>query len=168
MIRDDDDRPYDQYGGLPPHERESSTSYRAAVSVLATARTVRARVYRMIVDLSDTGATDDELERALGIRHQSVSARRKELVNDGLVIDSGHERKASSGRDVTVWIAGNESTFDPVAYDARMKGGKTRKSKARQIQELQAENERLRTRIAELETVISTTPRQLTLGERAR
>lgn len=51
------------------------------------------------------GATDWEIESALGLTHQSASARRRELVVKGLVADAGLTRMGGHGRKVTVWVA---------------------------------------------------------------
>ena len=93
------------YGGVPPHERHSDTSIAAALSVLETAPTKRARVYRAIRVAGDAGATDDELEGVTGWRHQTVSARRRELVLLRAVEDSGRRRLTTSGRKAVVWVA---------------------------------------------------------------
>jgi len=51
------------------------------------------------------GATDDEVERALGMAHQTASARRRDLVLAGLVTESGHYRETCRGCTATVWIS---------------------------------------------------------------
>jgi len=53
------------------------------------------------------GATDDEIEVACGLRHQTASARRRELVKRGLVGDSTSRRFTRSGRRATVWVCTN-------------------------------------------------------------
>jgi len=50
------------------------------------------------------GCTDDELEEWLDERHQTVSARRRELVLCGAVRDSGMKRKTRSGTLARVWV----------------------------------------------------------------
>jgi len=51
------------------------------------------------------GYTDDELEQELGWLHQTLSARRRELVQKGFVKDSGKKRPTRSGRGATVWMS---------------------------------------------------------------
>lgn len=51
------------------------------------------------------GATDDEVERAIGMAHQTASARRRDLVLAGLVTESGHYRQTCRGCTATVWIS---------------------------------------------------------------
>lgn len=90
------------YGGIPPHvDRE--TSLMAAIEMLSEASTLQAKVYRVIRD--NDGGTDDEIEMLLGLRHQTASARRRELVLLGAVEDSGERRVTSSGRMAIVWRA---------------------------------------------------------------
>jgi hypothetical protein len=63
------------------------------------------RVLAFIREQNDRGATDYELEQALGLKHQTVSPSRLALVHRGLIHSSGEVRKTDSDRDATVWIA---------------------------------------------------------------
>lgn len=90
-------------GGVPPHVAGSETSQAAALSQLGKASSKRRRVYEVIRD-EPGGATDDLVEARTGWRHQTVSARRRELVLKGLVKDSGRKATTSSGRKATVWV----------------------------------------------------------------
>ena len=83
---------------------DTDTSRRAAVSMIEAASNLRRQVYRFVRDRRSFGATDDEIERALGLRHQTASARRRELVLAGVIWDSGVQRTTSSGRKATVWV----------------------------------------------------------------
>lgn len=47
--------------------------------------------------------TDDEMEALLLLPHQSLSARRRELVQAGLVVASGWTRKTRTGHTAKVW-----------------------------------------------------------------
>lgn len=49
------------------------------------------------------GATDNELENLLQGTHQTVSARRRELVIAGFVEESGETRRTDSGGTANVW-----------------------------------------------------------------
>ncbi len=90
-----------------PFVTGSETSEAAAGSMRARAPHDEERVYSFIASQGKHGATDDEIERALKMRHQSASARRNGLVLKGRVVDSGLEpRKTRSGRGATVWVAG--------------------------------------------------------------
>jgi len=105
--RDHDDNAIHRqpYGGKPPFEKTSDTSKAASESVIGAAVSIRLRVLHLIVQTRSHGATDDEIEEALGLRHQTASARRRELVLNGRVEDSGLRRNTRSGRSATVWIA---------------------------------------------------------------
>lgn len=92
------------YDGRPPAEPLdlAGTSRAAADSALANSSAMRSKVLGAI-RTAGAGMTDDEVERALGLRHQTASARRRELVLLGLVRDSGRRRRTSSGRMAAVW-----------------------------------------------------------------
>ena len=94
---------YELYGGTPPHS-DSETSLAAAHKIKTSAESLRGRVLQYIRDEAARGATDDELEVALDMRHQTASARRRELVLQGAIIDSGRRRKTRSGRFAKVWV----------------------------------------------------------------
>lgn len=87
---------------LPPYSDED-TSKAAAESVAESATSMRERVYNHLTALYPGGATDDEMEVALGMRHQTLSARRWELAKDGMVEPSGRYRQTRSGRSAQVW-----------------------------------------------------------------
>ena len=57
------------------------------------------------------GATDQEVQSRLRLRHESVSARRNELRREGLVKNSGKVRRTSSGRFAKVWVAGRDEAY---------------------------------------------------------
>ena len=107
-LKDQADRLYD---GNAPHVAGSETSKAAGESVGRVS--MRDKVYSLISQrtktgreslFTDEGATDDELERLLRMRHQTASARRRELVLLGKVVDSGRTRKTRSGCKATVWV----------------------------------------------------------------
>jgi hypothetical protein len=84
----------------------SDTSEEAAHMKRSTKRSDEQQVLGLIGSRGDHGATDDEIEATLGMRHQNASARRNGLVQKGLVKDSGMQRKTRSGRNATVWVLG--------------------------------------------------------------
>jgi len=93
-------------GGPPaPAVFGSDTSEAAARSMDATAPSLRLDVLMAIQAAGNRGLTDDEIEVKLGLRHQTASARRRELVQAGLVLDSRQRRPTRSGRQASVWIA---------------------------------------------------------------
>lgn len=65
----------------------------------------KGRIIQAIRDAGSYGRTDDEIETILNLPHQSVSARRGELVKAGHVLDSGRQRRTKWGRLATVWTA---------------------------------------------------------------
>lgn len=93
------------YGGFPPFVKGSDTSLFAAALIADEALTLRQKVFEYIRWRGDAGSTDDEIELALGMRHQTASARRRELFLMGRIKDSLERRKTSSGRPATVWQA---------------------------------------------------------------
>ena len=58
------------------------------------------------------GLTDDELEALTGRSHQSLSATRNTLMNDGLIVDSGHRRPTRYGSMAIVWVVPGLETSD--------------------------------------------------------
>lgn len=66
--------------------------------------THRERIAALIRARGTRGLTDEEGVFLLGIRMQSYTPRRGELVALGRVVDSGHQRKTSSGCAATVWV----------------------------------------------------------------
>jgi hypothetical protein len=65
---------------------------------------LRRRVYFMIARRKLHGATCDEVEVVLELRHQTASARIRELVLTDFVFDSGIRRLTRSGRYARVYI----------------------------------------------------------------
>lgn len=78
------------------------TSEAALISIDSVAQQIRMRVLREIA--ARGGLTCDEVEVALDMRHQTVSARVNELMNQGLIADSGLRRKTRSGAQAAVWV----------------------------------------------------------------
>lgn len=87
-----------------PYVPGSETSQAAAEAIRPHLGAMAAKVYGYLRKAYKHGATDDEVEAALVMRHQTASARRRELVLKGLVVDSGTRRATSSGRTATVWV----------------------------------------------------------------
>jgi predicted ArsR family transcriptional regulator len=87
---------------LPPFSNHS-TSLDAAISVAEQAVGLRTRVLRVIFE--HRGLTCDEVEQILGLKHQTVSARIRELYALERLVESGERRKTRSGRSAIVWRA---------------------------------------------------------------
>jgi hypothetical protein len=86
----------------------TDTSRAAAERVLPKTGTQRRRVYDALLDASqwvDGGLTDDELVARLKLPANSIRPRRGELVEAGLVIDSGVRVLNDYGNMCIVWRA---------------------------------------------------------------
>ncbi len=88
-----------------PYVTGSDTSRAAAESIEPDLGRLLHLVLTQIRACGSNGATDDELEVTLGLPHQTVSARRRDLVLRDYVVDSGYRRTTRSGRGATVWVA---------------------------------------------------------------
>ena len=87
-----------------PYVRGSDTSKAAADSITPVSGRLRQAVFAHVQASGRYGCTDDEIEVALGLIHQTVSARRRELVQSLHVVDSETRRRTRSGRTATVWV----------------------------------------------------------------
>lgn len=86
-----------------PYAKGSDTSREAAESLSNTA-TMRGCVLNAIKLRGALGATDQELQELLHLPPNCETPRRWELVNMGLVRNSGQRRKNRSGRSAAVWM----------------------------------------------------------------
>lgn len=86
-----------------PHQAHSETSRAAAAAYLPHARTARERVYWTIAESPD-GLTDEEVQDALDMNPSTQRPRRVELVEIGIVEDSGRTRPTRSGMEAVVWV----------------------------------------------------------------
>jgi hypothetical protein len=102
---------YSLYGGHPPHERQSDTSHGAATEIRPHIGRLQSLVLYWIREAGQRGLTDDELEQTIHRSHQTVSARRRELVLLNLVTDSGRRRRTRSGRRAAVWVIKKPSKY---------------------------------------------------------
>ena len=83
-----------------------TTSKDAASSMKVLAAEQRALVYHYICTQGERGATDEEIQEALGLRVQSETPRRGELVLHKLVLETEQRRRTRSGRWAIVWWGG--------------------------------------------------------------
>lgn len=100
-----------------PYAKGSATSQAAAEAMIDHAPNVRRRIFAFLVSRAERGATDDEIEQALDLSHQTASARRNLLVREGAVENSEAKRPTRSGRAAVVWVA--DPAFD---IDAKRPG----------------------------------------------
>ena len=76
------------------------TSKEAYLSVIPLISDMKARI---LTAIRANPSTDDGLEHLLNMKHQTLSARRRELVKDKLIEESGDYMKTRSGRKARVW-----------------------------------------------------------------
>lgn len=88
---------------------ESNAAHRSIVKDKAT---LTRRVVAFVRARGQRGATSDEVEVALGLPHQTVSARITEAKAAGELVMSGDRRPTRSGRNAAVLVAA-ESVAEP-------------------------------------------------------
>lgn len=87
---------------LAPHSDED-TSREAARSMRPHLARLEAVVLEAVRAAGEQGLCDHEIEERTGLQHQTASARRRELVLRGLLVDSGVRRSTASGRSAKAW-----------------------------------------------------------------
>jgi predicted ArsR family transcriptional regulator len=97
-----------KYPFEPGFVQGSDTSAEAAKSMGADAPSLRDQIFAHI-NQSGRGLTCDEIEEVFEIRHQTASARIRELVMFGKLVDSGERRKTRSGRSARVYDVVDEA-----------------------------------------------------------
>jgi hypothetical protein len=91
------------YTQRAPAVRGSVTSAQAADSLgPATLNALQSKVLRFLETCGAFGATDEEMQLALGMNPSTQRPRRIELARRGLVVEAG-TRRTASGRMATVW-----------------------------------------------------------------
>lgn len=93
----------DPYGGKAPSVNVD-TSRSAAASIQGVLSSLQAKVLGWIRSRESDGATCDEIEAELNMKHQTASARIRELVLKDRVCDSGMRRKTRSKRKAVVYV----------------------------------------------------------------
>jgi len=97
-----DSRPPVDSNHIPMRRSPSDTQQAMVAKYLPRAGTKRALIYDLIIE--HDGLTDDEIEVITGFLHQSASATRNSLMNDGWIKDSGERRKNRNGNMAIVWV----------------------------------------------------------------
>lgn len=87
----------------PPHSG-SQTSRDAAEAIKPSAATLRHKVLCYIAEQGDHGATDAEVQEALGMAGNTQRPRRQELETMKLIRKSNKTRPTPSGRQAVVWV----------------------------------------------------------------
>jgi transcription initiation factor IIE alpha subunit len=94
----------ERYYTKPALAQEHSDTSREAAALIEPKRpTLRARVLKAIKRYG--ALTDEEIQTETGLNPSTVRPRRIELVEMGLVRDSGRRRETRSGRRAVVWEA---------------------------------------------------------------
>jgi len=91
--------------GKYQHTGQAPTSRAAAVQELPATGSKRAAVYQFVLDHHEHGATDEEIQTGLDMNPSTERPRRVELVEQGLLVDSGRTRLTRSRRSAVVWVA---------------------------------------------------------------
>ncbi|MCK1671065.1 hypothetical protein [Bradyrhizobium sp. 150] len=86
----------------------SDTSEAAAASMDRSAGTLRAMIWKRAFEAGQSGVTCDEIEVHFDMRHQTASARIRELDLSGDLIKTERKRQTRSGRLALVYIANRE------------------------------------------------------------
>jgi hypothetical protein len=95
-------------------QTHSPTSIEAAHHAEPKSASLRAVVLAYIRQQGRDGATDEQIQNAIGMNPSTQRPRRVELVEGGLVVNSGQTRKTQSGRNATVWVAAEYAVRGPV------------------------------------------------------
>lgn len=95
------------------------TSVAAAEAIAPATGTQRELVFSTIFTSGRNGMTDEEVQQALGMNPSSQRPRRGELVDAGLVVDSGVRRDTQAGLEAIVWVAAsNQQTPEEFLAEA--------------------------------------------------
>lgn len=91
---------------IAPFQTHSETSLDAAIAIEPICSKLERAVLDFLAMRGDTGATDEELQAALGEGYgvSTIRPRRISLVHKKLVKDSQRKRPSKSGRGMTIWV----------------------------------------------------------------
>jgi len=95
-------------------QSHSDTSIEAAHHAEPKAASLRSIVLAYIRQQGRDGATDEQIQQAIRMNPSTQRPRRVELVEGGLVVDSGGMRKSASCRNAVVWVAAEHAVRGPV------------------------------------------------------
>jgi hypothetical protein len=87
-----------------PYVAGSETSKQAAAAIGPRLSELQRQVLHYVRGQGERGATDEEIQLVTGMRPDTARARRCELRDKGLLIDSGKRRSTTSGRAAVVWV----------------------------------------------------------------
>ena len=86
-----------------PYIKGSETSKAAAESVKHLVGSNKVKIYQYLINCGNFGATDDEIEAALSMKH--ARPRRRDLEEIGAVERTTTKRVTRSGREAFVYVA---------------------------------------------------------------
>jgi hypothetical protein len=89
----------------PPSVAGSATSEAAGASIVHKLNQMQAAIRDHIHALGEQGATCDEVEAALGMKHQTASARIRELRAKSKIVNSDRKRPTRSNRMAVVYVS---------------------------------------------------------------
>jgi hypothetical protein len=92
-----------------PAQQHSETSVAAAGLIRPVAGALRQQVYDAVRGAGADGLTDEEGITATGMAANTYRPRRIELLERGLIVDTGNRRATKSGRSAVVWAAASDS-----------------------------------------------------------
>lgn len=87
-----------------PYVVGSDTSRAAAEAEAEKAMSDVKKILELFQLRGSYGLTDQEIEKSLGLRQSTASARRRGLVLSGKVVNSGGYRPTRSGNKAAVWL----------------------------------------------------------------
>lgn len=67
---------------------------------------LREHIYNFILRSGAAGLTDEEISEGLTIAADITRHRRNELVQIGMIVNSGMRRRTRRGRTASVWMSG--------------------------------------------------------------
>ena len=83
----------------------AETRREAGRSIDAHLQRLQAAVLGFVEERGPRGATDEEIRLGLELSGDTARARRCELRDAGLIVDSGRRRKTRTGRRAVVWVS---------------------------------------------------------------
>lgn len=87
----------------PPHVNGSQTSLAAAISISGNRNSMHNRIINFLRTHPE-GATDEEIQIGIDMKSSTERPRRGELVETGVVKDSGRKSKTISKRSAVIWV----------------------------------------------------------------
>jgi transcription initiation factor IIE alpha subunit len=83
------------------------TSVMAAEKAFPKTGSLKRKVYDYFISRGEFGATDQEIESALGLSGNTVRPTRQSLQKDGYILDSGFTRSNANNNQCIVWCVPN-------------------------------------------------------------